>query len=358
MKLLRRRPWACLTIGIGIALGGANFASGTSASKHQEVASWSKPQGDLSVMTYNVKGLPEPIVPGRREMLERIGVRLAAMRSAGRQPSIVVLQEAFTADARRIAELAGYAYVLPGPARADTNEVTGATARPRSWLLGETLAPQLDSGLLMLSDFPIVAASRAAFPRSACAGFDCLANKGVLVAIVNVPGKGPVAVAATHLNSRGASGAPEPHTQMAYGDQIKFMASLLSRFRARKGAGDLPLIVAGDFNQGQRKFRTKVLRAALTQIAKGPVAESLSFSLNHGLVEAGDADDAVWIAHHARDMQFVVPGRKAAVVPLATSVPFGREADGGSLSDHYGFVVSYAIEEFEASSFARFASTR
>ena len=41
----------------------------------------------------------------------------------------------------------------------------------------------------------------------ACAGFDCLANKGVLLARIAVPGMAqPLTVANAHLNARKAAG--------------------------------------------------------------------------------------------------------------------------------------------------------
>ena len=53
----------------------------------------------LSVMTYNVNGLPWPVAFGREAALERIGARLAEMRRGERQPRLVLLQEAFRDDA-------------------------------------------------------------------------------------------------------------------------------------------------------------------------------------------------------------------------------------------------------------------
>src|SRR6478735_10191093 len=56
----------------------------------------------LSILTYNVHGLPWPIASNRSKSLRRIADRLAALRRMGLQPSIVVLQEAFTTDAKDI----------------------------------------------------------------------------------------------------------------------------------------------------------------------------------------------------------------------------------------------------------------
>src|SRR5689334_7647279 len=60
--------------------------------------------GSLSVMTYNVKGAPWPVTHGRRRDLREIGDRLHQLRADGRNPHIVLLQEAFSADARAIAQ--------------------------------------------------------------------------------------------------------------------------------------------------------------------------------------------------------------------------------------------------------------
>lgn len=344
MKILRRRPRACILALSAIALGGATLTTGVQEIRASEaVQDWASPQGDFSVLTYNVKGLPEPIVFGRTEMLERIGERLGKMRKAGRQPSVVVLQEAFTAEARRIAQVSGYRHAIPGPGVADKTDApaSAGNSRNRSWMLGETQGPQLDSGLMLLTDLPVVSVRRAAFPRAACAGFDCLANKGVLLVTLDVPGRGHVAVATTHFNSRGASWAPEPHTKAAY----KAQADYLSDFLRATWSGDAPLIVAGDFNRGQRPYRMEILPAAMERVSSnGPVTEALAASHAAQMVSSDDADDARWIVGHARDMQFLVPAKGARLAPVAASVPFGSEPDGTSLSDHFGFIVNYAID--------------
>ena len=51
------------------------------------------------------------------------------------------------------------------------------------------------SGLQILSDYPILRVRRMAFPAFACAGYDCLANKGALLVTVRLPG---AAVAGRH----------------------------------------------------------------------------------------------------------------------------------------------------------------
>src|SRR5437588_11070175 len=82
-------------------------------------AAQAAPAADLSVMSYNVHGLPWPFTRGRPRALRKIGERLASMRRDGDQPHLVLLQEAFSGDAKAIARKAGYAYAVTGPSRSD-----------------------------------------------------------------------------------------------------------------------------------------------------------------------------------------------------------------------------------------------
>src|SRR5690349_15489961 len=80
------------------------------AAKHEAVApvrpslERSTVIGSLTVMSYNVEGLPPPARFGRSASLERIGAGLAALRREGREPNVVLLQESFASEAKRIGE--------------------------------------------------------------------------------------------------------------------------------------------------------------------------------------------------------------------------------------------------------------
>lgn len=288
--------------------------------------------GDLTVLTYNVKGLPWPVASDREPALARIGQRLAALRRMGTQPGVVVLQEAFTPEAKAIGRVAGYAWQVVGPDHRPQpgNPVGGA------WYFGETQPAMLDSGLVLLSDYPVLHVERAAFPAGACAGFDCIAAKGVLLVTIELPGTGPVTVAATHFNSRKASGVAFSRANAAYARQASFLADLLRR---RKTTSE-PLILAGDFNRGDRPARIASLDAAL-----GEHSDVLAGLARAGRLEGPQQADFATIRSRGRDMQFASDGRTVRIEPIAAHVPFGTEPDGTMLSDHLGFTVRYRLTE-------------
>jgi len=53
---------------------------------------------EISVLTYNVKGLPWPAAWGRAAALRKIGGELARLRREGRQPDVVLIQEGFRGE--------------------------------------------------------------------------------------------------------------------------------------------------------------------------------------------------------------------------------------------------------------------
>lgn len=294
-------------------------------------------KGDLSVLTYNVKGLPWPLASGRPAALARIADRLAAMRRDGRQPHIVVLQEAFTPEAKAIGQRAGYPFVIEGPYARSAPSAKAAAGR--DWHLGETQAAEVDSGLVLLSDLPVLSVERVAFAPEDCAGYDCLAAKGVLLVEVQTADRGPVVIATTHLNCQGASGASVERTTQAFGRQMALVGRLLGRVRAR----GVPAVIAGDFNQGQRPQRIALLHDALDRIQGHAAKDSLSRWHDADPRDFAQGSELTAIRDHARDLQFAFDTRNMRITPTAVDVPFGQETDGEMLSDHMGYTVHYRI---------------
>ncbi|CAN5246647.1 hypothetical protein BH10PSE12_BH10PSE12_04410 [soil metagenome] len=304
-------------------------------------------ENSLSAMTYNIRGLPWPIAMGRTQALAAIADRLANMRRAGVQPHIVLLQEAFTPEAAQIAARAGYAHVVAGPDAGQPSTMMAggddiAFLADARWDRGERMGKQLGSGLLILSDYSVIAIDRLAFPDFACAGFDCLANKGVLIAHLAVPGSPlPVSIVNTHLNARKAAGVPVIRTQHAFARQVDLMA----RFIADHVPEGQPMILGGDMNIGKDAQRAQAFFARFARAGLSFVTPRLA-GAHRALAEAACADegarrDLMRASQHAKDWLFARDARHAPMPLAAAHVPFGTEPDGIALSDHVGYVIDY-----------------
>ncbi|MGC6328563.1 endonuclease/exonuclease/phosphatase family protein [Rhizorhabdus sp. FW153] len=315
-----------------------------------------RPEGDgaLSVMTYNVEGLPWPIRLGREAAFRQIGDRLATLRRQGAQPHIVLLQEAFTEDARAIGRQAGYRFVVDGPGpdlqnRAAPTPADAAFLQKASFFAGERSGKLLGSGLQILSDYPVRSIRRMAFPDFACAGFDCLANKGAVLAMIDIPGSAvPVAVVDVHLNSRRASHVDDDRSLYAFERQV----DALEAFLTVNLRPDTPLILAGDFNVGPRPSRTSYFLSRLHELGSH-VRSGMHDALRSCATAPGPCGgplsaDAAYSLKRARDWEIVMPGSRMAIDVAGISVPFGHDAAGDMLSDHVGYIAHYRLRSLVA----------
>jgi endonuclease/exonuclease/phosphatase family metal-dependent hydrolase len=298
---------------------------------------------DLSVMSYNVHGLPWPIALGRARELHRIGQRLEEMRRDESQPHIVLLQEAFSSEAKAIAREAGYPVVVSGPGRSDRFDpaLDGQEkqfARADDKLKGEGDGKFEDSGLLILSDYPVLDVQRVPYAGFACAGFDCLANKGIVMVRVLVPGTSqPLTVIDTHLNSRRASGVGISRANAAFGWQ----AEQLRAFVGGKVPANSPVIVAGDFNVGKDPYR----RAMISGPCVLPGSDDALGSALEKNPSFADRSATQAIVIRGKDLMFARSGISTRLTLQSITVPFGREKNGKSLSDHFGYVAHYSIAD-------------
>lgn len=300
-----------------------------------------QPANELSVMTYNVEGLPFPAAYGRAGKLAEIGERLGELRGAGRQPHVVLLQEAFIPQAKAIAKAAGYTHVALGPQITDASTASTladhAFNAQASWVNGEDLGKWVDSGLVILSDYPIVQTRRMAFPADMCAGFDCLAAKGVLLAWVKIPGHDlPIAIADTHLNSRSASGVAVERANAAYLRQI----TAVRRFIRANVPSGTDIIFGGDFNIGHDKERIAA-EAADGGIVHGANEATLAASAINASSMA--QQDRAAILTRAKDKQYFRAGTDSRLTLHGLEVPFGIGNGGNELSDHLGYVAYYRL---------------
>jgi endonuclease/exonuclease/phosphatase family metal-dependent hydrolase len=296
--------------------------------------------GTLSVLTYNVHGMPWPVAAERSSDLAAIGARLQRMRLAGTAQQVVLLQETFTADAQAIAARAGYRYAVVGPDHAAdagraSDDAAGQTAQ---WWHGEGVGTLLDSGLMILSDYPITAVRRMAFTANDCAGFDCLASKGVLLAAITLPGGQIIEVATAHLNSRHASGVSAARADSAWARQWESMRGFVA---ARRNPA-VPLIIAGDFNVGRNAGRRAVLRHALASQPNDAAFTSALTTLARA--RAGWSTDLDRAIQRGKDWTLSIPGQSRRALPISAAATFGAGPDGAMLSDHVGYTVTYRFQ--------------
>lgn len=340
MKLPRITSWRALGLAAACGLFGANLPLASPAASSDlavpRLAS-TKPAGTLSVMTWNVHGLPFPVAYGRADALARIARNLADLRRKGREPDVILLQEAFLPEAKAIASLAGYPYVAIGPnrRRAGPDAVFTDDA---SWLKGETEGNWVDSGLVVMSDFPIERTRAMAFPADACAGYDCLAAKGVLIAWVRVPGRDkPLAIADTHLNSRQASGVAVERANAAYARQVAKVRAFVAReVPERRG-----LVFGGDFNIGHDPVRIADVREHGGIVTGARAVTALAVPDATSATQS--AADIRAVIRRGKDQQYFRPGNEDPLRFKRLTVPFGLANGGFALSDHLGYVVDYAF---------------
>lgn len=297
------------------------------------------PANEASILTYNVKGLPWPLAIGRDEPLRQIAVGLENLCGTAERPDIVVLQEAFAESADDFIRRSGYRYVVRGPSE-DEAEFASLDlwdeqfAENTSTLLGEGLDRYLDSGLVILSDRPIELVASGVFPQDACAGFDCLAAKGVVIAEVSLgEGLPTLLIGNTHMNAKNSSGATPERQLEAYRRQV----DTTSKFVRQNRDDALPFVFAGDFNMGSVEERREYLFASTLDV--GDENDGLRVLASQGQGSPG-VDEVI---RHGADYQFFFSSPQWRLEATRTSIPFGAANASKELSDHVGFVVTYRL---------------
>ena len=290
----------------------------------------------LSVLTYNLEGLGWPARRGRARELREIGERLAAMHGEGAAPDVVLFQEMFSSAAKRAVAASGYPAIAPGPRRTTPPKAANGPMPGRAKpLKGEVGIRLLGGGLAIASRYPIVETEVEAFGRRACAGFDCLANKGVMLARIHLPGVPvPVDIYNTHMNARIASGVREARNLEAHARQ----AVAASDFIARTEDPAHPLIFGGDFNMRHSEERWEGFSEyhPLTLVHEVCVDPASGCA-----IKMSWDGDAPWM--DTQDLQFFADGERLRVRPVRVEAMFDGGPSGPQLSDHDGFLVTYEL---------------
>lgn len=292
---------------------------------------------ELDVLTYNIEGLPWPARRNRTPFLEEIGQRLAAFRSAGDGPDIIVFQEVFSNAASRAVQATGYRSVTSGPRRGSRQapNTEGSLPGNRRILKGEVRINFLSSGLAIVSDYPMLRAAYRPFARGSCAGFDCLSNKGVVFAEMAIPGiPGAVDVFTTHMNSQGASGVSAERHAPAHARQTAEMAE----FAREVGNSDAETIAAGDFNMRNSDARYYTFNGI---VPLENVHRYCSENPESCDVRQEWPHDDQW--RRVQNLQLYGASDVVKVRPIRVEGMFDGGPSGPVLSDHNGFRVIYEL---------------
>jgi endonuclease/exonuclease/phosphatase family metal-dependent hydrolase len=290
---------------------------------------------EIDILTYNIEGLPWPARSGRGPYLEQIGERLAAFRSAGEGPDIVLFQEVFSNSASRAVQATGYRSVTSGPSARSRQapNTQGSLPGNRQILRGEIRPNFLSSGLAIATDYPMVSTAYVPFARGSCAGFDCLSNKGVLFAELAIPGiPGTVDVFTTHMNAQGATGVSVERHAPAHARQT----AELAEFVQTKGQLSNAMVVAGDFNMRNSdvRFYTFSRKVPLENVhrycSENPTACDVRQEWPH---------DDQW--RRVQNLHLFTSGDTVKVRPIRVEGMFDGGPSGPVLSDHNGFRVVY-----------------
>ncbi len=296
---------------------------------------------EISVLIYNVWGLPWPLKSNSLDSMQKIGEILGEMRAAGTGPDIVLLQEAFTMKSQPILELSGYPNIVGGPRRDDPSAKLSKEEAPdfiegRSFWKGEKLGKWLNSGLAILSNLPIEESSTRPFRQRACAGFDCMSNKGILLAAIRIPGvPEPIEIFNTHMNSKDASGVPPERSNAAHNFQANEIQDYLSAeiYDDRRA-----LIAGGDFNTRDDGGRLE----NITGIDHSPIVRFYcTQSEDRCDIRMSFDGDEPWL--DTQDLQAFFPGDRIDVRPIGIEALFDEPVDGQMLSDHDAYLVEYRV---------------
>lgn len=292
----------------------------------------------LRVLTYNIEGLAWPArSTGRAAQLREIGARLSAMREAGTGPDVVLFQEMFSGPAKNAVEATGYPAIVTGPRRTDRPRDPVEDRLPGKPHIkhGELGIHLTGSGLAIVSRYPIINSDRAPYGRRSCAGLDCLANKGVAMARIVIPGvPTPIDLYDTHMNSRGASRAPARRNLEAHARQ----ALEASRFIDATHDDAYPVVFGGDFNMRWSEERWENFSRYQSLLLVHRVCADPASGCDVRMSWDGDEP---WI--DTQDLQFYWSGDKVRLHPVRVEAVFDGGETGPELSDHDGFMVTYEL---------------
>ena len=328
---------ACLSALLAFAPSTAAASERSATARHRDIRLSSDGETasiTLDVLTYNIEGVPKRA--GRKRQLREIGARLDAVRKAGDGPDLILFQEMFSSDARVAVQSARYPQLVTGPSRTQRRSLPAwGDRKGHKWRKGEWGLHVVGSGLAIASVYPLRDHASEPFSRRACAGLDCLSNKGALFASVSIPGvPDGLDLFNTHMNAQSASRVPSRRHMPAHHAQVRE----LSDFMAQRRDPQRPVILGGDFN----------MRGSATRFETFHASQPLQLVHQYCREEARLCDvemswdgDAPWM--DTQDLQLFRSGARVQIRPVRVQAMFDGRPDSPKLSDHDGFRVVYEL---------------
>ena len=266
---------------------------------------------ELSILTYNVHGLPLPIGIDHSRYAD-IGRILRQRRLAGNAPQLVMIQEAFHSRTEELVTQAGYPYVARG---------------------APSKGVRASAGLLLLSQLPLNQISNVVYDF--CTSWDCWSRKGVLHARIDMPGmpRG-LDLYSTHMNSNPDADFWTP-TEEAQQARMTQMQEMREYVWATKGSG-AALIMGGDYNfrKGDDDYES-FLGFFMVQETSEVCGHNQGCLGNELARNFGP---------NAIDHQFYDPGSNVIrIEPTSYGHVFQQPVNGRMLSDHEGIEMRYRI---------------
>lgn len=290
----------------------------------------------LRVLSYNVNDLPWPLGKKRKKPMKHIGHDLARRLKEGTAPDIVLLQEAFTKNSKKLVKRAGYPYVAKGPGRRKDNG-SAKQADGKITLKNESRGTRsrayVGSGLYVLSRYPIVDTKYELFGHY-CTGGDCMANKAIILVRVQLPGmKTPIDIVTSHMDANSRKKSTAKGRLRAHRKQTAIIKGFLGQYNGTRTA-----IFAGDLNvKNDARYANFVKTLGVVNAGRLCVETPTRCKVGRNATPK-----SLW--RSTNDQHFIIEGSDFRVFPIYMERNYDEKFRGKQLSDHLGFEAVYEVQ--------------
>lgn len=282
-------------------------------------------QRQVRIMSYNVNDLPWPLKRNKEPLFQGMEKVFQERKIQKSYPDLLLLQEGFSSTTKNFISRLDYKYVHQGNGALTSNRFEEGSKGMQKAVLG--------SGLWILSRYPIIASDNLAYGGKRCAGYDCLANKGVSYVRIEIPDVGPMDIFNTHMNCYGASGCPPEVVSKAQNKQLESAR----KFIEEKNKGEIPIVYAGDFNIKSTDINCDELTGFCEFTHVGHYSEK-SPEICDELTRPLDL-------HVSTDHHLYRDGASLKLLPIYAAKSMREQVQGMALSDHLAYEVVYQFSK-------------